>query len=181
MAVKWRGRPLRLRPRPRGRLAGVGAERPLHMAEFVIGQMPGEPTGAIYQAAGRPACRVGMGLKVRGGVIPFAQAKATFLRARAHFLGGEKVGGAGATAFEAYGSWRDPKSGKVFDEPTFVGQVIWTPSAHEPTPKVFRSAMKKMCEDVACRLAQKEVLLRLHDGERVTLTRCSPRGKEPPE
>lgn len=181
---------LRLSPRsvpaslrgPHGGLRGVGAEQPLQMAEFVIGQMPGEPSGAVYKASGRPACRVGLGLKVKDGIIPFKQAKASFLQARAHFLGGERVGGAGATLLVAQGNWRDPVSAKVFEEPTFIGQILWAgPNKFEPTPQVFRSRMKMMCEDVACRLAQKEVLLRLYDGDRATLTRCSPRGKEPPD
>lgn len=170
-----------LKGRKRGVLRGVGTEKPLQMAEFVVGQMPGERPGTVYAAGDRPACRVGVGIRTVKGVIPFKRAKASFLQARSHFLGGEKIGGAGATTFAAHGSWRDPDSGKVFDEPTFVGQIIWTPSKYEPTPGVFRSQMKKMCEDVACRLAQKEVLLRLQDGDRTTLTRCSPRGKVAPK
>lgn len=160
---------------------GVGRERPLHMAEFFIGRAVGEKPGTIYKDDGtgtskRPTCRVGLGLKTVDGVIPAKQAQEIFLHARSHFLGGEKAG-AGATAFTADGVWRDPESGKLFKEPTLVGQVFWAPHPYEPTPAVFRSQMKKLCEDVACRLAQKEVLVRLTDGTHTTITRCSPRGK----
>ena len=163
---------------------GVGDEHKLQMAEFVIGQEVGEHPGTIYREGDRPKCRIGADLPRgirKGDVVPYKNAKNIFLRTRAYFLGGERGAGAGATLIPAQGTWRDPEHPDAsFDEPSFIGQIIWARGKHEPTPKVFRAQMKKMCEDVACRMGQAQVWLRLYNGDSVTLTKCSPRGKRAP-
>ena len=180
---EYRERPARKRRR-RGILRGIGPELPLQMAEFVIGQEIGEHPGTIYREGDRSKCRIGAdlprGLR-KGDVVDYKDAKNIFLRTRASFLGGEKVAGAGATLIPAQGTWRDPEHPDVpFDEPSFIGQVIWAPGKFEPTPTVFRGQMKKMCEDMACRMGQAQIWLRLYNGDKTTLTKCSPRGKWAP-
>ena len=154
-----------------GRLHGVSPSK-LAMAEFMIGRGVGYPVGTYFERRGR-RCLTGVGVagKVKGETIPFQVLQNEFLSAREAQVGAEA---AGATLVPSYGVW---KGGR---EPAVVGQVIWTGTG-ERTSKRFLGNMVRMCEDLACRLSQKEVITKLTmPGRSPVLLRCSPTGAPRP-
>lgn len=157
-------------------LGGILPFRPLHMAEFIIGRNVGEKIGTVY-GSGPRACRVGAELPaqvVTRGKIPFAVAREQFLAARQRVLGAPVPG---ATLMFGRGVWQSP-SGASVEEDVTIGQLVWFRSAEEPSAAKFEANAKAMCEDLACRLAQEQVMLRYYDGSgQVKLTSCSARGK----
>jgi len=162
---------MRARPRPRRQpaFAGISAEKPLHMAEFLIGREVGVQGRAFTD--GTRSCAAGLPLRGKlgdGGVIPFPLARNLFIKARARQIDSKSVG---ATLLPGVGVWRGGH------EPAFVGQVVWKPTRHELTPERFADNMRAMCENLACTLAQKEILLRLwRPNAPPTVSHCSPVG-----
>lgn len=164
-----------MRRRNRG-LGGITASR-VHLAEFYIGRDVGRP---LRSEQGR--CITGASIKpheVRGGRIPFRVAEREFMRARREFIHKkDRDDDLAATLLPSLGVFRNKR------EPSFVGRVIWVPRRgrrKERTAKKFANNMAKMCEQVACRLSQWEVWMRLvRHGKPQTLLRCTPMGVKRP-
>lgn len=151
------------------RLGDTSPALPYQMAEFFIGRGVGLPIGTSYSKGAR-SCRVGRLIegRVQKGLVPFSTARAVFLGMRARQVGGD----AGATLVPAWGMW---KGGR---EPAMIGKIFWMPgSGGERTPTDFRRNMSRMCEALACGLAQREVLVRLSQSNGgAEIRRCSPTG-----
>jgi hypothetical protein len=153
-------------------LSGVRASK-LWVAEFMIGRGVGFPLGTRFENGGK-SCTTGLGIKdqVRhseryGDLITYEGMRNEFLKARAEQVG---EGGTGATIIPAEGVWHGGR------EPSALARVYWTPW-QEPSRRQFQNNMVKLCEALACRLSQKEVLLRLmRPAKQNLLLRCSPTG-----
>jgi hypothetical protein len=157
-------------------LDGVRASK-LWVAEFMIGRGVGFPIGTRFEHGGK-ACTTGLGLegqvrhsKRYGDLITYEGMRNEFLRARAEQVGEASTG---ATIIPAEGVWHGGR------EPSALARVYWTPW-QEPSRREFQNNMVKLCEALACRLSQKEVLLRLmRPAKQNLLLRCSPTGAHKP-
>jgi hypothetical protein len=153
-------------------LGGVRASK-LWVAEFMIGRGVGFPIGTRFENGGK-SCTTGRGLegKVRqsaryGPLITYEGMRDQFLAARAEQVG---EGSTGATIIPAEGVWHGGR------EPSALARVYWTPW-QEKSRREFQNNMVNLCEALACRLSQKEVLLRLmRPAKQNLLLRCSPTG-----
>lgn len=158
-------------------LGGVRASK-LWVAEFMIGRGVGFPLGTKFQSTrGERSCTTGEHLvgKTRasryGELISFEAMRNEFLRARAEQVG---EGSTGATIIPAEGVWLGGR------EPSALARVYWTPW-QEKSRRDFQNNMVTLCEKLACRLSQKEVLLRLmRPAKQNLLLRCSPTGAPKP-
>jgi hypothetical protein len=160
------------------RLGGV-RPHPLYLAEFSVARDVGDvPLGTQFKRNGVVVCDSGAGMRTerKNGrtVIPFSVAREGFIAARVEQVGGKNAGGA---MLPSWGVWQGGR------EPSFVAQISWTPNDREPNPRAFQNNMVGLCERLACRFSQKEVMLRLsRQGKRSLLLRCSPTGaRRPPD
>ncbi len=157
-------------------LGGVRASN-LWMAEFTIGRGVGYPIDTEFSHQGR-YCKTGQHIKGRttdskrfGQIVNYDAVRDEFLAARAEQVGS---GSTGATIIPAEGVWMGGR------EPSALARVLWTPW-QEPSTRTFQNNMTDLCQQLACRLSQKEVLLRMmRPGKPNLLLRCSPTGARKP-
>jgi hypothetical protein len=166
--------------RRRGRgLRGVTGDR-LVSAEFLIGREIGYPPDTRFGSTRGKFCRTGIDIadKLRGTRIPYNAARDSFIKARGAQTRDGQEGSAtkrkklnvSATLIPTDGVWNYDR------EPSFIGKIVWTPD-QEYTPRVFLNNMVRLCEDLACRLSQKQVIALLQRPGRPPLAlRCSPSG-----
>lgn len=170
--------------RARGGLGGIRAHA-LYLAEFSVARDLGIPQGTKFMKNGRVLCETAAGMRVERMpnnrfVIPFSEARDGFINERAEQvpfreLSPGKYEGPGGAMLPAWGVWQGGR------EPSFVAQIAWTPNTREPEPRAFQNNMVRLCERLACRFSQKEVMLRLsREGKRALLLRCSPTGAPRP-
>jgi hypothetical protein len=152
---------------------GRGSLEPLHMAEFLIGRHVGVPIGHDFKrcvAGQNIAGKIRLHPDTKKPTIPFSVARDEFIRARA-----EQVYDPDSTVIPGWGVYERDR------EPSFVGQIMWQPSAREPGPGKFLRNMANLCEILACRLAQRSVMARFwQPGRPARLLRCSPLGAKFP-
>lgn len=151
-------------------LGGVKAA-PLVMAEIVVGRGQGLPIGREYNS-GAARCTIGGGIQkgeVKNGRIAYPAVRREILKARATQVGTD---GTNATITSGEGVWLGGR------EPTAVAQFMWIKDQSvEPTPRAFYNNMLGLCQIIACKLAQKETLVRLTRPQHApVLLRCSPTG-----
>jgi hypothetical protein len=154
-------------------LGGISPPLPAVLAEFYVGRGVGLPIGEYVSHEGR-SCLIGKPLHrvpeaVQNGIISEGHAKGFFMATRIKQLHSD-VGSAGGSVMPSWGMY------KGGEEPGFKGEIMWTPNKVEPTPEKFEINMQRMCEVLACGLAQKEVFLRYSSPRGTALRRCSPTG-----
>lgn len=148
---------------------GEWRQHDLAMAEFMIGRDVGYPLGTNFSAR-CPA--TGVGIAPTGSEISVEQARDAFLALRAKQVGS---GAASATIVSGVGVWQGGQ------EQSVVAQILHMPGiGAEKTRAGFKKNMVSMCQQVACALSQKEVLLRLwQPRNRPQVFRCKPQGSVP--
>jgi hypothetical protein len=157
----------------RRRLRGFRGVSPgrLVSAEFLIGREIGYPPGTTFGSTRGKFCRTGIDIadKLRGTRIPYNAARDAFINAR-----GAQVKDVSAALIHTDGVWNRER------EPSFIGKIVYTPD-QESTPRGFLNNMVRLCEDLACRLSQKQVIALLQRPGRPPLAlRCSPSGAARP-
>lgn len=148
----------------------------LYTVDFAVGRKIDRIVpGTVFQR-GAARCITGAG-PIRsmksGQAIPFSVARDVFMSTVAEH------GASGATMLPGWGLWLGGR------EPSFVGQVAWTPrKGHRSMgadARAFQSGMVAACERLACNFSQAEVVARVQrPGKTPLFLRCSPTGAPAP-
>jgi hypothetical protein len=156
-------------------LGGVRPHR-LHTADFAVGRKIDAVAPGLSFQRGGARCTTGAGSirsMVPGQTIPFSVAREVFMSTVAEH------GATGATVLPAWGLWPGGR------EPSFVGQVSWTPrhgrGSVSTDARAFQSSMVAACQALACNFSQAEVVARIRrPGKAPLFLRCSPTGAPAP-